>query len=103
MSDAPDSTPAELRLRLRQQELATRFGLFALEQDELQPVLDEACRVAAEGLETRFAKVMRWQPDAGDFLTAAGVGHLTPPPTKAGGQLHGVRGTGVLSRSAAPA
>lgn len=74
MSDVPDSTPAELRLRLRQQELATGFGLFALEQDELQPVLDEACRVAAEGLQTRFAKVMRWRPDAGDFLTVAGVG-----------------------------
>lgn len=74
MTDTPDPTPAELRLRLRQQELATRFGLFALEQDELQPVLDEACRVAAEGLQTRFAKVLRWQPDAGDFLTVAGVG-----------------------------
>lgn len=74
MNDAPDPPPDELRLRLRQQELATRFGLFALEQEGLQAVLDEVCRVAAEGLETRFAKVMRWQPDEGDFLTVAGVG-----------------------------
>lgn len=74
MSAAPDPTPDELRLRLRQQELATHFGLFALEQDGSQPVLDEACRVAAAGLQTRFSKVLRWRPDAGDFLTVAGVG-----------------------------
>lgn len=74
MDDAPDPTPDELRLRLRQQELATRFGLFALEQEGLQPVLDEACRVAAEGLQTRFSKILRWRPDSGDFLTVAGVG-----------------------------
>ena len=74
MNDAPDSTPDELRLRLRQQELATGFGLFALEQEGLQPVLDEACRVATEGLQTRFSKILRWRPEAGDFLTVAGVG-----------------------------
>ena len=74
MTDAPDPPPDELRLRLHQQELATRFGLFALEQDGLQPVLDEACRVAAEGLQTRFAKLLRREADEGDFLTVAGVG-----------------------------
>ncbi len=47
---APVSAPDHVELHLRQQELAGRFGLFALGQDELQPVLDEACRVAAEGL-----------------------------------------------------
>ena len=61
-------------LRLYQQELAVRFGQFALEQDELQPVLDEVCRVAAEGLGVRHAKLLRHDPECGDFLTIAGVG-----------------------------
>ena len=48
------STPSAgyVALRLRQQELVARFGRFALREDELQVTLDEACRIAAEGLET---------------------------------------------------
>lgn len=65
---------SDLELRLCQQELAGRFGLFALGQERLQPVLDEACRVAAEGLEVRFAKVLRHDAGRGDFLIVAGVG-----------------------------
>jgi len=65
---------AELALRLRQQELAASFGRFALQQDELQPVLDEACRTAALGLETPFAKVLEHLPAEGALLIRAGVG-----------------------------
>jgi two-component sensor histidine kinase len=64
----------ELALRLRQQELVARFGRFALREDDLQATLDEACRVAAEGLETRFAKAMEWLPSEDVFLVRAGVG-----------------------------
>ncbi len=71
---APAPTSDHVELRLRQQELAGRFGLFALGQDELQPVLDEACRVAAEGLRVRHAKLMRYDAERGDFLVVAGVG-----------------------------
>ena len=71
---APAPAPDHVELRLRQQELAARFGLFALEQDELQPVLDEACRVAAEGLRVRHAKLLRCETERGGFLTVAGVG-----------------------------
>jgi len=54
---APAPAPDHVELRLRQQELAACFGLFALGQDELQPVLDEACRVAARGLGVHHAKL----------------------------------------------
>jgi len=66
--------PDHVELRLRQQELAARFGLFAWGQDELQPVLDEACRVAAQGLGVHYAKLLRCDPEKGDLLVVAGVG-----------------------------
>ncbi len=66
--------PDHVELRLRQQELAARFGLFALGQDELQPVLDEACQVAAQGLGVHHAKLVRCDPEEGDLLVVAGVG-----------------------------
>ncbi len=66
--------PDHVELRLHQQELAARFGLFTLGQDELQPVLDEACRVAAEGLGVHHAKLLRHDRERGDYLTVAGVG-----------------------------
>ena len=40
----------------------------------LQPLLDEACRLADEGLEARFSKVLQRAPATNDFLTAAGTG-----------------------------
>ena len=66
--------PDHVGLRLHQQELAARFGLFVLGKDELQPVLDEACRVAAEGLGVHHAKLLRCEADHGAFLTVAGMG-----------------------------
>jgi two-component sensor histidine kinase len=69
-----DLSAAELRLRLRQQELVAAFGCFALETDDLQAILDEASRVAAEGLEVRFAKVLQCLPREERFLVRAGVG-----------------------------
>ncbi|TDH60762.1 GAF domain-containing protein [Dankookia rubra] len=68
------ATQEELALRLRQQELIARFGSFALREDDLQATLDEACQVAAEGLETKFAKVLEWLPAEDLFLVRAGVG-----------------------------
>lgn len=70
----PAPTLDHVELRLHQQELAARFGLFALGQDELQPVLGEACRVVAEGLGVHYAKLLRCEAERGDFLTVAGVG-----------------------------
>lgn len=48
--------------------------MFALKATELAPILAEACRIASQGLQTKLAKVLRFQPVSGDFLVVAGVG-----------------------------
>lgn len=65
---------AELTLRLRQQELAAAFASFSLQTDALQPVLDEACRIAAKGMECVLAKVLEFLPQENCFIMRAGVG-----------------------------
>ena len=65
---------SELTLRLRQQELAAEFAAFGLRTDELQPVLDEAARVAAKGMECGLAKVLEYLPGEDRFIMRAGVG-----------------------------
>jgi two-component sensor histidine kinase len=69
-----DFSPTELSLRLRQQALVASFGRFAMQADALGDVLAEASRVAADGLDARFAKILEWQPDETAFLVRAGVG-----------------------------
>ena len=64
----------EVALRLAQQELVAEFGLFALATGPPQRLLDEACRIAAEGLGTKFAKVLSYREAVDDFLVVAGVG-----------------------------
>ena len=64
----------ECAARLRQQEMVAGFGTFALKATELGSVLTEACRVASLGLQTKFAKVLRFRPESDDLLIVAGVG-----------------------------
>jgi two-component sensor histidine kinase len=64
----------ELALRLNQQQLVASLGLFALEPGSLERLLEEACRVAASGLGTNLAKVLRYRPTLNDLLVEAGVG-----------------------------
>jgi two-component sensor histidine kinase len=71
---ATDFSAAELTVRLQQQELVAGFSCFALETDDLQKILDEASRVAAEGLQVRLAKVLQFLPEEEAFLVRAGVG-----------------------------
>jgi two-component sensor histidine kinase len=67
------SAPEELEQRLAQQAMVAEFGRYALRSHDLYAILDEACRVAAEGLRVRFAKVL--EKEGGDaFLLRAGVG-----------------------------
>lgn len=70
----PNLSPDELAVRLYQQEQVAEFGLFALSNPSLDAILDQACIVASDGLQTDFAKVLRYRPDTNDFLVAAGVG-----------------------------
>lgn len=71
---ATDLSASELALRLRQQHLVADFGRFALETSDLQPILDEASRLAALGLEVRLAKVLQRLFDESAFLVRAGTG-----------------------------
>ena len=72
---ALETAPAsELALRLRQQELVAAFGLFALREERLDVSLQEACEIAARGLQARFSKVLVYRPDSNDLLLAYGIG-----------------------------
>lgn len=64
----------QIRKLLRQQAALARFGSFALRQSSLLPVLAEAARVCAEGLDARFCKICRYRAKENDLLIEAGVG-----------------------------
>src|SRR3954451_25388968 len=68
------TSPDELALRLRQQELVATFGLLALSTPDLAAVLHEASAFSARGLNTRLAKVLRYREAGPDFLVVSGVG-----------------------------
>lgn len=59
---------------LAQQTVLARFGELALRSDDLQEILQDACRLIAEGLGTGLAKVMELQRDGRTLLVRAGVG-----------------------------
>lgn len=61
------------RLR-RQHELAVSFGAMALRMDDIDSILAEASRRVAQGVNSRFAKVLRYQAECGNLLLVAGVG-----------------------------
>ncbi|MDQ1079816.1 sensor histidine kinase [Pseudoroseomonas cervicalis] len=67
-------TNAQLTLRLRQQALIAELGLAALRREGLQPLLDQAARLAAEGLSSAFSKVLEYRAEEGSFLLRAGLG-----------------------------
>lgn len=64
----------ELAYRLRQQQLVADFGYYALKTEALPALLQEATRVAAEGLNVKFAKVLEHRRHERGFLMVAGVG-----------------------------
>jgi PAS domain S-box-containing protein len=64
----------ELKYRLAQQGWLSEFARSALQNRDLGALLQEASRLAAVGLATRFAKVLRYLPAENRFLVVAGVG-----------------------------
>lgn len=70
----PEVSVEALRLRVRQQQLLADFGVLALKGTPYPELLDRAVRLAAEGLQADFAKVLQYQPDTNRFLICAGVG-----------------------------
>jgi two-component sensor histidine kinase len=71
---ATDLTRQELPYRLRQQSLLGEFGRLALQTRDIGQILQRATELCAQGLETRFAKVLEYLPDDKRLLVRAGVG-----------------------------
>ena len=69
--------PSDLSVRLYQQGLVAAFGHFALAKDDMQAILDEASRVAAAGLDARFAKVLRHPTKVGCAGIFGGVNAMS--------------------------
>ncbi len=61
-------------LLLRQQTILAKFGELALQSDDLDEILKEACRLVGQGLGTDLAKVVELQSDGKTLLVRAGVG-----------------------------
>src|SRR3954451_25423957 len=70
----PELSVEALRLRVRQQELLSEFGVLALKGTPFPELLDHAARLVAEGLKAEFAKVLKYLPEDNRFLVCAGVG-----------------------------
>src|SRR6476659_4944727 len=70
----PELSVEALRLRVRQQELLSEFGVLALKGTPFPELLDHAASLVAEGLKAEFAKVLKYQPEDNRFLVCAGVG-----------------------------
>jgi hypothetical protein len=59
---------------LKQQDVLAKFGELALRSDDLDGILNEACRLVGEALGTDLAKVMELQADGITLFMRAGVG-----------------------------
>lgn len=66
--------PAGTELQLRQRALLAELGAYALKAENLDALLQEACRLAAIGIDVRFSKVLEYIPDGGRLLVRAGIG-----------------------------
>lgn len=64
----------ELRYRLKQQSLLARFGELALRERDRQALLDAACEICADGLETPLSKVLIHNDSRDRLVLIAGVG-----------------------------
>ena len=73
-SRATEVTRQELPYRLRQQSLLGEFGRSAMQTRDIGQILQRATELCAEGLETRFAKVLEYMPEDKRLLVRAGVG-----------------------------
>jgi PAS domain S-box-containing protein len=64
----------ELAYRLHQQALLAELGLFVLRRPhDIDTILNHACRLCAQGLQTRLCKVAEWVTE-NRLLVRAGVG-----------------------------
>jgi two-component sensor histidine kinase len=69
-----DLTTRALHLRIRQQEILAELGVLALQGKPFIDLLNHTARLAAEGMEAEFCKVLEYIPAENRFLVRAGVG-----------------------------
>jgi two-component sensor histidine kinase len=75
--DAPrtaEGSGRALGLRIRQQEILSELGVFALQGPPLDELLERTAHLTAEGLEAEFCKVLEFLPRENRLLVRAGVG-----------------------------
>jgi two-component sensor histidine kinase len=72
--EEPELTPANLKQKVRQQQILAEFGVSALKGMPFPDLLQEATQIAAEGLGADFAKALQYLPEENRFLVCAGVG-----------------------------
>ncbi|MBO0709807.1 MAG: GAF domain-containing protein [Acetobacteraceae bacterium] len=65
---------ADSERAVRQRELLADLGTAALRGIALDELLQEACRLTADGMGTTFSKVLEYRPMTRDLLVRAGVG-----------------------------
>ncbi|MCB7129040.1 MAG: response regulator [Candidatus Brocadiales bacterium] len=64
----------ELKTHARQQEVVSKFGLYALKEIDLQELMNEAVSMVAKTLDVEYCKVLELLPDGKALLLKAGVG-----------------------------
>jgi len=76
LSRFPPKLPTrdELPYRLRQQSLLGEFGRIAMQTRDYRHILQRDTELCAEGLQTRFAKVLEYEPEEERLMVRAGVG-----------------------------
>ena len=76
---SPDQAPEDVTLtslkqRIRQQEILSELGVIALQGATIDQLLEDTARLAAEGLQVQFSKVLEYIPAENRLLVRAGVG-----------------------------
>ncbi|WP_254861878.1 ATP-binding protein [Halovivax gelatinilyticus] len=71
---SPPGESSDLRTEVRQQSVVAELGQRALETDDLDQLMADACAVITEVLDTEYAKVLELTPDGDSVLLRQGVG-----------------------------
>jgi two-component sensor histidine kinase len=72
--DTSEVTRRALDQRIRQQELLAELGVLALRGAPFTELLNQTVRIAADGLESEFCKVLEYIPSRNCLLMRAGIG-----------------------------
>lgn len=88
----------KLNILLRRQKILADFGDFALQSEDMDAVLHEACRLVGEAMETGRAKVLEIAKDGESLLVRAGVGwgpgivgHVSLPMSERSSETYSIK------------